>query len=336
MHSYIRDPAWQGQSGLEQPTEARTRRIDIGLVNNMPDSALEQTEQLFFRRLEAAAHDMSVNLRLFTLPGVIRSESAKRHLGRFYSDIGELFDVPLDALIVTGTEPVAADLRDEPYWRSLTEVLDWAEDTTASTMLSCLAAHAAVLHFDDIVRRPLNKKCFGVFDHFNVAAHPLARGVPLRLSMPHSRWNDLDEDALRSSGYEVIYRSPDVGLGLFIKQKKSLFIFFQGHPEYDPDTLLREYRRDIRRYLKRQCENYPSIPHGYFNTATSEVLANFRDRAQIHRHEDLIVEFPTMVIQENGKDRWRRPANCIFRNWLLHVYAAKRQQNDPARMMLSG
>ena len=30
---------------------------------------------------------------------------------------------------------------------------------------------------------------------------------------------------------------------MFLKQRKSLFVFFQGHLEYDSQTLLREYVR---------------------------------------------------------------------------------------------
>ena len=42
----------------------------------------------------------------------------------------------------------------------------------------------------------------------------------------------------------MLSRSPVAGADLFIKQRKSLFVFLQGHPEYDPGSLLREYQRD--------------------------------------------------------------------------------------------
>ena len=76
---------------------------------------------------------------------------------------------------MTGTEPRQPDLRNEPYWPALTEVLEWAERNTASTVLSCLAAHAGVLHSDGIPRHRLSDKQFGVFEYQKVAA-PCADG----------------------------------------------------------------------------------------------------------------------------------------------------------------
>ena len=77
---------------------------------------------------------------------------------------------------MTGTEPRQPNLRNEPYWSALANVLDWAESNTTSTVLSCLAAHAGVLHSDGIERCPLNDKQFGVFDFAKAANHPLTDG----------------------------------------------------------------------------------------------------------------------------------------------------------------
>ena len=53
-----------------------------------------------------------------------------------------------------------------------------------------------------------------------------------------------------------------------MKQRESLFVFFQGHPEYDAVTLLLEYRRDVGRYLRRERDTYPPMPQGYFDEET--------------------------------------------------------------------
>jgi hypothetical protein len=57
--------------------------------------------------------------------------------------------------IVTGAEPRAARLTDEPYWTALTQVMDWARENTISSVYSCLAVHAAVLHMDGVERHKL-------------------------------------------------------------------------------------------------------------------------------------------------------------------------------------
>src|ERR1700723_2916113 len=137
--------------------------LTIGLVNNMPDAALDATERQFIALVRAASPDVIVRFKLFSVPEVPRSAQARAALVGRYRDISELWDTHLDGLIVTGNEPRAAPLRDEPYWLSLTKLMAWAEQNTDSTIWSCLAAHAAVLHADGIEREPRKEKLFGVF-----------------------------------------------------------------------------------------------------------------------------------------------------------------------------
>ena len=167
----------------------------------MPDAAIEATERQFTDLIRAATPKAVVLLKLFAMPEVPRGETARTALAERYRDIAELWQTPLDGLIVTGTEPRAKSLMDEPYWETLSKVVDWAKDHTASTIWSCLAAHAAVLHSDGIERRALKRKRFGVFDCRLAADHPMTKHFPEPLWVPHSRYNDLPEQALASCGY---------------------------------------------------------------------------------------------------------------------------------------
>ncbi len=176
--------------------------ITIGLVNNMPDAALEATERQFTDLLRAATPNTVVLLKLFAIPEVPRGQAVRTAMAERYRDIAELWQTPLDGLIVTGTEPRATNLKDEPYWETLSTIVDWAKDHTASAIWSCLAAHAAVLHSDGIERRALKQKRFGVFDCRLVADHPMTEHFPQPLWVPHSRYNDLPEAALASCGYK--------------------------------------------------------------------------------------------------------------------------------------
>src|SRR6266851_349363 len=152
--------------------------LTIGLINNMPDSALETTEQQFTSLIGAAAGSITVRLCLFALAQVPRGEATRQRMQRLYSDIGALWNTPLDGLIVTGAEPCAADLQDEPYWASLIEVLSWAGVNAVPTVWSCLAAHAVALHLSGIKRRRLRQKCSGVFSFEKASNHPLTDGLP--------------------------------------------------------------------------------------------------------------------------------------------------------------
>jgi homoserine O-succinyltransferase len=308
--------------------------IDIGLINNVPDAALEATEHQFLTLLDAAADDMVVRLTLFALPEVPRKDLARRHVSRFYSGIDDLWDSHLDALIVTGTEPQAANLMDEPYWESLTRVLQWSDHNTHSSVWSCLAAHAALLYFDGIARRTFSEKCFGIFEHARVSDHPLTAGAPSRLEMPHSRWNDIPEAALTSYGYRVLTRSEDAGVDMFVKQRNSLFVFFQGHPEYESNTLLHEYRRDIRRFLRRERDTYPPMPCGYFNADTVDALTALRERALSDPREDMFEDLPIALMAGKITNTWCSTASRVYRNWLLYLCEQKdrRLHERPGRV----
>jgi homoserine O-succinyltransferase len=305
--------------------EANRTCIDIGLINNMPDAALDATVRQFRALLGAAADDMVVRLILYTLPEVPRTDFGRRQVSG-YSDLRDLWDSHLDGLIVTGAEPRAADLEDEPYWDSLTRVLEWAESHTYSTILSCLAAHAGILHIDGIVRRPLGDKRFGVFTCVRVSEHPLTAAAPSRLQMPHSRWNEIPEEALLACGYRVLTRSEDAGVDSFVKQRKSLFVFFQGHPEYDATSLLLEYRRDIGRFLRGERDTYPPMPQGYFDEETAHALTALRERALSNRREELLAEFPLAMAAGKVTNNWRSTAEGLYRNWLQYICAEKKHR----------
>jgi len=141
--------------------------------------------------------------------------------------------------------------------------------------------------------------------------------------MPHSRWNDLPEDALKSCGYRVLTRSDDAGVDAFVKENKSLFVFFQGHPEYEANTLLLEYRRDIGRFLRRERETYPPMPRGYFDQETAQALTALQERALSDRREELLEEFPTALLAGKVTNTWRSAAVRVYRNWLLYMCARK-------------
>ena len=291
--------------------------LDIGLVNNMPDAALDATERQFRALLAAAADGGSIRLTIYTLPEVPRTAFGRQQVGK-YAPLDDLWTSRHDGLIVTGTEPRSEDLEDEPYWDSLTRVLDWAERQTISTILSCLAAHAGALHLDGIRRQPLGDKRFGVFECVRASDHPLTAAAPAGLCMPHSRWNEIPEQALLACGYRVLTRS-DAGVDAFIRQGRSLFVFLQGHPEYEAVTLLLEYRRDVGRFLKGERETYPAMPEGYFDEDTTRTLTALRERALRDRRADLLAEFPTALAAGTVTNRWRLGAETLYRNWLAFI-----------------
>ena len=98
---------------------------------------------------------------------------------------------------------------------------------------------------------------------------------------------------------------------------------FQGHPEYGAQTLLKEYRRDIRRFLRLERETYPSMPKGYFDAVSSRLVTEFRDVVLSDRREELMEGFPDASLARTLEKTWHSSATAIYRNWLRYLVAKK-------------
>lgn len=305
----------------------------IGLVNIMPDSALTSTEAQFRRILAtAAAAHARVELQIFTMPGISRGDVGTLYAEQSCRPFEDLWTCPLDAIIVTGTEPRAATIPEEPFWPALRRLVGCAEDRTLSAVWSCLAAHAAVLHLDGIERRRwAAHKLSGLFDCAKTCDHPLLAAAPARWRVPHSRYNGLPEEALAAHGYIVLSRSPEAGADIFLKQGKSLFVFMQGHPEYDPQSLPAEYRRDVRRYLAHEREDYPEMPCGCFDAATEAAFAAFQRRALAERDPALLSSFP--AFGPDLRHEWWDTAVRVYANWLAYLAQQKALRRRRSRVL---
>ena len=287
------------------------KQLQIGLVNSMPKAAREATTRQFKDLLDAGG-GLAPKLRLFTL--------TENYDGNpDYAPVEDVFESGIDALIFTGTEPKTDDLRDEPYWPRLTALLDWTEENGVPAVFSCLAAHAAALHWDGIARRHLAEKCFGVFEETIGGDHPLMRGVSGALRIPHSRWNELPLRDLAEAGYEVVTSSPIAGADICVRHGRSMSLFFQGHPEYEADRLLLEYRRDARRFMAGTQPHYPNLPQGYFEPGTESRLLAFRNSVLGGEHD---IDFPADIAMPTTAP-WRHKAEGLFRNWLTYVHELK-------------
>jgi homoserine O-succinyltransferase len=302
--------------------ERSARTIEIGLVNNMPDAAVAATQRQFARLIEDASDDLDVRLSLFALDTLPRDDAARRAMADDYAPARSLNGAKLDALIVTGAEPQAADLRQEAYWDELGFVLDWAADNTISSLLSCLAAHAAVLRSDGIVRRPLSNKRTGVFAIDIVADHALVAGLEPRYLTPHSRWNDLDEAKLVEKGYRVLSRSSQCGADIFVRKARSLLVHLQGHPEYEADSLAREHRRDLLRFLRGERTPPPNPPFNYYSPEAAAEVADFARRAMAAPEAALAGGFPVSALAPKNEP-WRPSALQFANNWLAMVARRK-------------
>jgi homoserine O-succinyltransferase len=302
--------------------------VEIAFVNNMPSSAFDATEQQFLGLLGAAAEEVGLVVRVhrYVIAGLERSPEVQERLEHDYSPIELIYCAPIDGLVVTGTEPLERDLKDEVYWDALARLVGWAENATASTVVSCLAAHAAALIFDGIERETLATKCSGVFVQQVCAGHVLTAGLGRSVYMPHSRLNDLPAALLQAGGYTSLIDSPEMNWTVATKDKgRCTFVLVQGHPEYSTTSLLREYRRDMQRYLREERPSVPAIPVGYLDDEGRALLEAFEARAlRASGDKELMDEFPFEVVAARLVNTWRSTGTHLYANWLSLIESRRR------------
>ena len=153
-------------------------------------------------------------------------------------------------------------------------------------------------------------------------------GVSSPLITPHSRQNGLVEEDLVEKGYRVLTRSPTAGVDTFVRRGVGLSVFFQGHPEYDADTLMREYYRDVGRFLNGRRAHHPNTPTGYFDLEVEAALAELSWRARRRPDPNLAPRYAAILAKASPIRTWRGTSVKIYRNWLRHIAQASR----PARL----
>lgn len=290
--------------------------IEVALVNNMPDQALAATKVQFERLAYAGGQGLAINWRSYSFANQPRSDTARRYLEQSHEDIEALYRRGADALIVTGAEPRAPRIQDEPFWSDMQRLIEWARSNTVSTVWSCLAAHAAVLHLDGIERRRMNAKLSGVFMCDRAVSDWRGSSRAKNVIVPHSRYNDLPRMELERRGYKVASYSREVGVDSFWRREPSLFVFLQGHPEYDADSLLKEYRRDVIRFVSREREDYPSPPAGTFAASTITELEALRIEATTRPTPNVISKLDSVLSKRKCRSNWAGDTARLYRDWL--------------------
>ena len=305
----------------QQSSHSPPAELVIGLVNNMPPAARRATQQQFAGLLKTASQQLDISLSLFVV------ETLRSHPE---DTLDALRQGQADALIVTGAEPQSAAITDEPLWPALARLIDWAADRTISTIWSCMAAHGAVFHLDQIKRHRLPRKLSGVFTCSKAADHWLLANAPSAWPVPHSRQNTLDETDLLGQGYTVLSHAPRIGADCFTKHTgSSLFLLLQGHPEYGPGSLLGEFRRDIRRFVTGQCNRCPDIPESYFDPDVGTQLARLCQQARRAPSPHLLASIDA-AMTEAPRQVWHPAAVRLYGSWLGYLAEQKAERENAA------
>jgi homoserine O-succinyltransferase len=310
------------------------RELHIGILNLMPDAALEATERQFMRLVGGCNRIAQFKIHLFSVDEFNRGEKAQAHIDAYYETFERIKEVGLDALIISGANPVQSKLENEPFWKPLIEIVDWAQQNVCSTMCSCLASHAIVQHYHGIQRYPLEQKRWGVYSHRIVDfEHPLVANTNTRFDAPHSHVYEVNSRQLRDHALKVLVSSEEADFHLATSEDGFRLVFFQGHPEYDAISLFKEYKREVSRLIRAERTVYPPFPEHYFSREATHILNQFRDKVLSNGVDKVgMDEFPEAEVIPLLDNTWSDTGKAVVNNWLGLVYQLTSQDRHRAFM----
>lgn len=261
------------------------RPLKIVILNLMPLKVTTETDLI--RLLSNTPLQIEINF--MKLHSHTPKNTPIEHMKMFYKDFAVLSEQKWDGMIVTGAPIEQMAFEDVEYWQEITSIFDWARTHVTSTLYICWAAQAALYHFYQVPKHPLEKKRFGIFPQTPLdPLLPIFRGFDDVFMMPHSRHTEVwRSDIDKVAALRVIAEGPESGVSMVMAREGREF-FITGHLEYAPDTLDKEYKRD----------------------------AGKRDD----------VELPKNYYRNNDPEKgplvtWRSHANLLFNNWInYYVY----------------
>ncbi len=310
------------------------RELHIGLLNMMPDAALQATERQFLRLVGACNRIAQFYVHPFTFAEIPRSIAVQQHIDQYYSCFDDIKEQGLDALILSGANPLNSDITTEPFWQPLEQVVDWAKENVCSVMCSCLSTHAVVQQLWGVERYPLPQKRWGVYaNKVTDQYHPLTSNIDSRFDAPHSHIHEVSSKQFRDAGLIVLAESKESNLHLGVSPDGLRFVFFQGHPEYEAISLLKEYKREVMRFLDGIRADYPPYPENYFFDEAREILNAFENAvATCNGNSANLPSFPEQELSKMIDVTWFDTGKAIINNWLGLVYQVTNKDRDKVFM----
>jgi len=298
------------------------RELHIGFLNMMPDAALAVTERQFLRLVGSSNQIAQFFIYPFTIPGLPRGPEAQAYIDEYYVSFEQLKEEGLDALIITGANVANPTLNQEPFWEPLKEIIAWSSAHVTSVLCSCLATHAIVQALHGIERQPLPKKLWGVYPHrITDVRHPLLRDTNTRFDVPHSRYNEISRAQLEAAGLAILVEGEQGGVHMAVSPDQFRIVFLQGHPEYDYNSLLKEYKREVTRFIEGEREDYPPLLDHYFSPKATAIVNEYENIVQNCLREGTpIPPFPERQIEPHLDNTWLDTGKSIVNNWLGLVY----------------
>jgi homoserine O-succinyltransferase len=261
------------------------RPLRIVILNLMPLKVTTETDLI--RLLSNTP--LQLEITFMKLKSHTPKNTPVEHMMMFYHDFDKIKESKYDGMIITGAPVETLEFEEVEYWDEISAIFDWAHTHVTSTMYICWSAQAGMYHHYGVPKYPLRKKMFGIFSQRPLdPSLPIFRGFDDEFFMPQSRHTEVhSDDILARRELTLIADSKDSGVSMVMARDGREF-FITGHLEYAPDTLDKEYKRDMGK------RDDVDLPVNYY-----------------------IDDDPA----KGPKVKWRAHANLLFSNWInYYVY----------------
>ena len=267
------------------------RPLNLLILNLMPTKIVTETQLL--RKLSNTP--LQIEVDLLQTASYVGHYTDVSHLDSFYTTFDQIKDKRYDGMIITGAPVENMEFNQVDYWNELCEIMEWTKTHVHSTLHICWGAQAGLYYHYGIPKRSLDAKLFGVFEH-NVLkpSSPWFRGFDDVFYAPNSRYTEVWEEDIRAIPDLELMATGDESGVFAVKSTDSRRFFVLGHPEYDPDTLAKEYFRDVDKGLDI------AVPVNYFpgDDPSKTPLVRWRSAGQLL--------YACRYRAEHGPDRLRR------------------------------
>jgi len=252
-------PSLGSGGAIEQRRAAHQdiRPLEIAILNLMADKVATERQLALW----LGHTPLQVNLTFIATDRYVRAIKAGHkskhtptsHIRDFYSPWSDIKNRKFDGLIVTGVNALKPRVTDEAFWDEVCDIFRWSESNAFSSLFLCWGAKAALKYFHDIDSVKGAKKIFGLFEHRRLSDKTnLLFGFPDRFAVPISRWKAPEFKAIAArKKLEIVAASAEAGPNILVEPtrfEKTRFyprrVYVLNHPEYETDTLAREYARD--------------------------------------------------------------------------------------------
>ncbi len=220
------------------------RALRIGILNVMP--VAETYEFSLLHPLGRSV--LQIEPIWIKLHNHAYSSSNSKHLEDFYIHFEEAISSrQLDGLVLTGAPVEELPFENVHYWGELTRILKYAHTNISSTLGICWGG-LALARFLGIEKVHYPEKMFGVYETVNLdRSHRITGDMDDLFWCAQSRHAGIPDDVLEAEAEKgtvhLLAYAKGAGYTIF-ESADQRFLIHLGHPEYEPERIVKEYNRD--------------------------------------------------------------------------------------------